>query len=695
MKRQEAGEQVTNTETTDYEVLYREDQSIYPKLSKRTILDVEKLLPSRDDWQNWWKVRNKRRLRKLEILWILLVVIVCCHLLVLLMTLIYRAYLQTWVLRHTLPTLHTKDKEGAVFYETDCAVIYPEYTGKEDWYLIDGLPYATLPRKRAYFASPKHINTFAECYLGFWVNVPSSKRQFVNGEVRFLGKASNSSCIQIGRERVNESSNVANCLTLSFYFNLRNAANMSGTRRRYEPDIPKPTVVYIGGRGLLTHQPKLIPINLIKQLDIFYVIVRYRLGVFGFGDFDTDEYGPNHGVEDVRKALQWIHENALRFGGTPKGLTLIGENSGASIAMQLGNDRFKPPEATSNNTKGRYLVSKLWLHEGTLAVPELPSDKRPFHSLVLGNIELISKCQKWLLETRIKNVGSSALATRSICLEDSVNETNWLSKTPSQWINADKRMQTLPSKREDLGDSLLIADVNVSRVTTPFNLEPIRPMPIVWISTLKNANPPPPSTISIQGLKFKAKTAFSGIVSVNIKRNFAEELVKSYEPMVNQLKMSLDKTKFSSIMNALIDDIRVDCLIYAYLRRRARFQKSQRGAIYKIISEIKPPKVIEKATNRQYDIPPFLSGESEKGYPTDILLEAFADFIKTGRLRGMKELKMPQKLDDPDVDTTVNVLGPIGLTTPSARITSHFSACRNWIEDHEDTELALKYSRLN
>nr|CDS32848.1 carboxylesterase 5A [Hymenolepis microstoma] len=695
MKRQEAGEQVTNTETTDYEVLYEKDQSIYPKLSKRTILDVEELLPSRDDWQNWWKDRNKRRLRKLEILWILLVVLICCHLVVILMALIYRAHLQTWLLRHTLPSLHTEDKRGSLFYETDCAVIYPEYTGKEDWYLIDGIPYATLPRKRAYFASPKHINTFAECYLAFWVNVPPSKRQFVNGEVRFLGKTSNSSCIQLGREGVNESSNVANCLTLSFYFNLRNAVNISGIRRRHGSYSPKPIVAYIGGRGLLTHQPKLIPINLIKQLDIFYVIIRYRLGVFGFGDFGTDEYGPNHGVEDVRKALQWIHENALRFGGSPEGLTLIGENSGASIAMQIRNDKFKSPETTSNTTEVRYLVSKFWLHEGTLAVPDVPSDKRPFHSLVLGNIELISKCQKWMLESRIKNVGSSALSTRTLCLEDSVNETNWLSKTPSQWINADKRMQTLPSKREDLGDSLLIADVNVSHVTTPFNFEPIRRMPIVWISSLDNDNPPPLSTISIQGLKFKVKTAFSGIVSVNIKRNFAEELVKSYEPMVNQLKLSLQKTKFSPIVNAIIDDIRVECLIYAYLRRRARFQKSERDVIYRIISEIKPPKLIEKATNREYDIPPFLSGESGKGYPTDILLEAFADFIKSGRISGMRELKMPQKLGDPDVDTTVNVLGPIGLTTPTARITSHFAACRKWIDDHEDTELALKYSRLN
>ncbi|VDL56446.1 unnamed protein product [Hymenolepis diminuta] len=361
MKRQEAGEQVTNTETTDYEVLWGEDQSIYPELSKRPILDVEELLPSRDDWQDWWKDRNKRRLRQLEILWIILVVLICCHVAIILMTLIYRLHLDTWLLRHTLPSFHADSNEGSIFYETDCAIIYPEYTGKDDWYLIDGLPYATLPRKRAYFASPKHINTFTECYLAYWVNVPPSKRQFINGQIRFLGKSSNSSCTQIGREGVNELSNVASCLTLSFYFQLRNAANISGFPSTYTPESPKPVVAYIGGRGLLTHQPRLIPINLLKQLDIFYVIIRYRLGVFGFGDFDTVEYGPNHGVEDVRKALQWIHENALRFGGSPEGLTLIGENSGASIAMQIRNDKFISSEAPDNSTlvtDAIYLFSK-------------------------------------------------------------------------------------------------------------------------------------------------------------------------------------------------------------------------------------------------------------------------------------------------------------------------------------------------
>lgn len=341
------------------------------------------------------------------------------------------------------------------------------------------------------------------------------------------------------------------------------------------------------------------------------------------------------------------------------------------------------------------MVSKFWLNEGSLAVPNVPSNQRPFHSLVLSDIELVSACRSWMLEHRNKDIGRSTLSIRALCLEDRINETQWLSKTPLEWLNADKRMQTLPSKKEELGDSLLVADANISRVTCPFNLEPIRPMPITWISSLRNPNPPPDSTISIRTLKAKVKNAFSSIVSVNKKHNFGEELIKSYDPLINYLKNSPHKTRYSAVVNALIDDIRLECLIYAYLRRRASYPKSRRGVIYKIISETEPPKVIEDASEREYDIPAFLNGEKARGYPSKILLKAFSEFVKTGRISGMKELQMPQELDDPDVETTVNILGPIGLITPTARVTSHFSACKNWIDDYEYPSLALTFGRFN
>lgn len=328
-------------------------------------------------------------------------------------------------------------------------------------------------------------------------------------------------------------------------------------------------------------------------------------------------------------------------------------------------------------------------------MPDVPSEERPFHSLVLSDIELISKCQNWLTNNQNENLGSTTLSIRAACLENSVNETMWLNKTPAEWINADKRMHTLPSKKEDIRDSLLLDDANVSQVTSPFKFTSIRYLPIVWISSLKNPNPPPPTSMTLRGLSSKVKTAFADIVSVNIKRNFAEELVKSYDPMVTELKQSPSKNRFSPLLNAMIADIRANCLVYAYLKRRVRFQRSKRGPVYRIISEMEPPGLIEKTTGRNYDIPAFLCGRRGKGYPTETFLEAFSDFIKTGSISSMKELEIPQKVDDPDIDSTVNVLGPIGLTTPTSRVTSHFAACNNWIADHEESDLALKYGRVN
>ena len=319
-------------------------------LFKRTHLTLNELLPSSSEWQQKWHIRNHKRFRFLWILWLILATVNLSHFVVLLISLIYKLCMYSWVKVHTLPVISVTSSSQSPYYVTNCAAIYPEYTGQEDWYLLDFLPYASLPRKQAVFAMSVSISTFQECYNAFWLGVHPSKRQFVNGQLRFLGKQADTSCLQLGREGLNETSTVANCLTISFHFRLRSVTKLLETKHRSTPAPLKPTVAYIGGRGLLYHCPQLIPLNIATELDVLYVVIRYRLGVFGFGDFGTLDYGPNHGVEDVRKALQWIYENAKMFGGSVEELTVIGEGSGASIALAVAKDRYASRDGKTDST---------------------------------------------------------------------------------------------------------------------------------------------------------------------------------------------------------------------------------------------------------------------------------------------------------------------------------------------------------
>ena len=59
--------------------------------------------------------------------------------------------------------------------------------------------------------------------------------------------------------------------------------------------------------------------------DIIYVTINYRLGPFGFMHLQNTEISGNMGFLDQNMALQWIHNNADRFGGDNSRITLSGQ----------------------------------------------------------------------------------------------------------------------------------------------------------------------------------------------------------------------------------------------------------------------------------------------------------------------------------------------------------------------------------
>lgn len=67
------------------------------------------------------------------------------------------------------------------------------------------------------------------------------------------------------------------------------------------------------------------------------VSVNYRLGALGWLVHEDIGDG-NYGYLDVLAALNWVHDNALSFGGSPDNVTIVGESSGGQLVCMLMSD---------------------------------------------------------------------------------------------------------------------------------------------------------------------------------------------------------------------------------------------------------------------------------------------------------------------------------------------------------------------
>lgn len=340
-------------------------------------------------------------------------------------------------------------------------------------------------------------------------------------------------------------------------------------------------------------------------------------------------------------------------------------------------------------------MSRLWLRDGSIVVPRVHSEDRPFHKLVLSNIGLRTACRKNHGEAPGTGNGGSALVTKLSCLEDSVNESTWLGITPQEWLNAGERMKELPRKSDEdsLKGSLITADPDISRVVSPFDVEEVRRMPIVWISSIPN----PASRldeISLKDLKKRIKVAFGEFTSPNAHSNYAEEMFKAYEPLFKSAEQDASKFRFTEIHNRMINDLRSVCGISFYLERLQKSDLAPNAPIYRILTTVPTP---ISDLGGASDVPAFLAGEvvSPTDYPVGFLRKCFTDFLKTGTISGVKELRYPRRSNDPAFETTMNILGRQSLVTAGKWEVAHFAACRSWRTENGDAEFAQMYGTLN
>jgi para-nitrobenzyl esterase len=78
--------------------------------------------------------------------------------------------------------------------------------------------------------------------------------------------------------------------------------------------------------------------NLARRHDVVVVGVNHRLNLFGFlylGDIGGEKYATaNAGMLDIVAALEWVRQNAERFGGDPKSVAVFG--SGEKVSTLFG-----------------------------------------------------------------------------------------------------------------------------------------------------------------------------------------------------------------------------------------------------------------------------------------------------------------------------------------------------------------------
>ncbi|KAG4072167.1 hypothetical protein HA402_015666 [Bradysia odoriphaga] len=74
--------------------------------------------------------------------------------------------------------------------------------------------------------------------------------------------------------------------------------------------------------------------DFIVDNDVILVTFNYRLGPWGFANFDVKGYTGNMGFKDQQMALEWIHQNIRYFGGDSSKITVFGESAGG-VATHL------------------------------------------------------------------------------------------------------------------------------------------------------------------------------------------------------------------------------------------------------------------------------------------------------------------------------------------------------------------------
>ena len=110
-----------------------------------------------------------------------------------------------------------------------------------------------------------------------------------------------------------------------------------------DADALRPVMLFIHGGAYTAGSSREIPHigeALVREGDIVFVNINYRLGAFGYLDFtrfSTPDrpFDSNLGLRDQVAALEWVRDNIASFGGDPDRVTIFGESAGGNAVTTL------------------------------------------------------------------------------------------------------------------------------------------------------------------------------------------------------------------------------------------------------------------------------------------------------------------------------------------------------------------------
>ena len=188
---------------------------------------------------------------------------------------------------------------GSPVVNTTTGMISGFTEGSVDFYL--GIPYAAAPIGNLRFSKPQPHEPWDETY-----------------EALEYGK-------ECPSRRITEESD-EDCLTLNVF--------VPSNSRGDTTDNSLPVMVYFHAGGFTGGSSRDFSGDSLAAFGkVVIFTVNYRLGVFGFLSTGDDCSRGNWGLWDQHFAIQWVRDNAERFGGNPGQITIFGSSAGADSAL--------------------------------------------------------------------------------------------------------------------------------------------------------------------------------------------------------------------------------------------------------------------------------------------------------------------------------------------------------------------------